>query len=186
MAKPILGTKGNDTLKGGNGNDHLIGKAGNDDVRGGNGNDFVQGGPGNDVAGGANGADKVFGGPGNDTVNGGHGSDFLFGGSGDDRLTGGGQTGAGDDVDIMKGGSGADTFRIDATGDDIVILDFKYKHGDRIDLAAQYSLSDAVITDNGNPHEGVTITFYSGGVAGTSVTILGVNDVSDVSSDWFI
>ncbi|TAN67490.1 MAG: hypothetical protein EPN17_10980, partial [Methylobacter sp.] len=69
--KVIYGTKGNDKLVGGNGNDSLFGAAGNDKLAGGNGDD------------------SLFGDGGNDKLDGGAGNDYLNGGKGDDRLTGG-------------------------------------------------------------------------------------------------
>ena len=182
MAKPIKGTTDNNVISGTPVNDKINGKQGNDDIRGANGDDKINGGPGNDIVGGAAGNDKVKGGPGNDVVNGGTGNDFLFGGSGNDRLTGGGANTANGLTDIMKGGSGADTFRIDASRDGVEILDFNFKQGDRIELAAGLSLANAVIVDNGNPNLGVSITFNDG----TFLTILGVGSPSDVMQGWFI
>ena len=177
MGKPIKGRSGTETLIGTKNGDKIHGKGGDDILEGRNGNDFLKGGTGNDLVRSGAGDDRSFGGPGNDTINGGHGNDFLFGGSGNDRLTGGGE------IDIMKGGSGKDVFRIDATGFENIIQDFKYSHGDRIDIPPGYALGDAVITDNGNPHDGVTVSWGPGGPV---VTILGVHSVSDVSAAWFI
>lgn len=180
--KKVFGTKGNDTLTGGNANEFLNGKAGNDDVRGGNGNDVVFGGPGNDVVGGGAGNDIVFGGSGNDTVNGGNGNDLLIGGGGDDRIVGSAGT------DILLGRGGADIFRIDSIDSKLdYIVDFKYNQGDRIDIAPEYDFSKAVISDNGFKVFGVTVTFYDdNGVAGPKMVILGVDKASDVHDDWFI
>lgn len=55
----LNGGPGNDSLRGGDGDDILNGGSGNDSLRGGNGDDILHGGPG---------ADKLWGGPGLDTA----------------------------------------------------------------------------------------------------------------------
>ncbi len=50
MAKPIQGTKNNDTLNGTGGDDQIQGKDGNDRINGGLGNDNIDGGQGADTA----------------------------------------------------------------------------------------------------------------------------------------
>ena len=110
------GTQGNDTLKGGTGNDVIFGKAGNDAIVGQEGSDVIFGGGGNDNIAGDNfvpivgrdpdgdsshdfgpywtspnlkpGNNLIFAGSGNDTVLGGFGADTVFGGSGDDVIRG--------------------------------------------------------------------------------------------------
>ncbi|WP_167853587.1 calcium-binding protein [Roseovarius aestuariivivens] len=68
LGAPVLGTSGNDVLKGSviaeallglNGNDSLLGFAGNDTLNGGEGDDTIDGGPG---------ADLLIGGPGSDRI----------------------------------------------------------------------------------------------------------------------
>jgi hypothetical protein len=93
--QPETGTRGNDRLVGGNGNDWLSGGPGNDRLYGGLGNDRLSGGSGKD---------KLVGGPGNDTLQGGTGNDKLFGGSGRDLLDGG------RGHDWLYGGLGKDFF----------------------------------------------------------------------------
>jgi len=85
----ICGLGGDDVLKGFGRNDLLIGGAGNDTLRGGKGNDILRGGRGNDTALGGSGDDTLKGGPGNDTLRGGRGNDLLVGGPGRDRCRGG-------------------------------------------------------------------------------------------------
>jgi hypothetical protein len=68
------------TLRGGEGNDHLVG---------GLGNDKMVGGPGDDTLGGRAGDDALYGGPGNDALFGGLGNDKLLGGPGENILVGG-------------------------------------------------------------------------------------------------
>mgnify|MGYP000157994146 CR=1 FL=1 len=125
------GTRGDDVLSGGEGNDRLFGGAGNDVLSGGEGNDRLFGGSGNDVLNGGEGNDRLFGGFGNDVLNGGEGNDRLFGGSGNDVLNGGEGNdrlygGAGDDVlnggegnDRLYGGSGSDLLQ-GGDGNDIL------------------------------------------------------------------
>lgn len=174
----IRGTKDDDIIQGSGDGDKIFGGRGDDFIRGGNGNDHIFGGSGDDNIGGGNGHDFLFGGRGNDIVNGGKDSDFLSGGSGDDRITGG--SGGND---FMHGGRGADTFRIDATGDETVVLDFDFREGDRIELKNGYGFDDVTIVDNGRS---VTLTFRNDDGLDAIVTLRGVKDVSDVSEEWFI
>lgn len=131
----ISGGPGNDTLIGGTGPDALVGGAGSDSLYGGGGDDGLSGGDGNadapsgdsdhlfgeggsdwlygggggDVLEGGAGADIMFGLAGNDTLHGGDGYDYLSGGAGNDFL------GAGADAfsDMVIGGEGVDTFKLD-------------------------------------------------------------------------
>jgi len=81
-------------------------------IDGGGGNDSIRGGPGNDTISGANGNDKINAGNGADTVSGGAGDDRLWGNNGADTLGGGDDTdylnGSGGG-DVLGGGAGADT-----------------------------------------------------------------------------
>ena len=125
----LLGGSGDDELRGGSGDDYLGGGRGNDLLLGGGSSDLLKGDAGNDLLRGGSGDDQVEGGSGDDAVFGGSGDDYLLGDSGDDVLDGG--TGVdglfgelGDDIliirsgeamnDILSGGSGFDTLRIDA------------------------------------------------------------------------
>ncbi len=130
----IVGTNGNDVLKGTtladtisglDGNDIITGDAGNDDLNGNVGNDSVSGGAGNDTVGGGQGDDPlVAGDDGNDTVNGGKGNDYVYGGTGDDIVNGY----EGDDWvvegnegnDAVYGDDGDDKWVQGNTGDDFV------------------------------------------------------------------
>ncbi|MCK5725449.1 MAG: hypothetical protein KAH22_01340 [Thiotrichaceae bacterium] len=71
----IVGSHGDDTLKGTRRNDHLFGRDGNDQLYGGAGNDVLHGGKGNDV---------LSGGSGNDRLHVGEGSNIIIGGAGTD------------------------------------------------------------------------------------------------------
>ncbi|MFM9965515.1 MAG: cadherin domain-containing protein [Planctomycetaceae bacterium] len=73
----LLGSRGNDTLRGGASSDWLDGGSGDDSLEGGAGNDWLIGQAGDD---------ELQGGDDNDTLSGGLGNDILAGGSGTDRL----------------------------------------------------------------------------------------------------
>ncbi len=108
----IIGTAGNDKIKGTNaadlifglgGNDSIKGKRGDDCIFGGDGKDRIKGGKGNDTIDGGDGNDRIYGNRGDDTISGGDGNDRIRGGSGNDSIDGG----AGDDV--LRGHKGNDT-----------------------------------------------------------------------------
>lgn len=118
----LAGNDGNDRLDGRDGDDHLIGGAGNDRLHGGNGADDLDGGDGNDRLIGGAGDDDLDGGVGNDRLSGGTGNDDLSGGLGNDNLHGGsGQDvlDGGDGNDRLNGGSGNDVLK-DGAGNDRV------------------------------------------------------------------
>ena len=85
----IVGTAGDDVLRGGNDRDVIMGLGGDDVLRGVNDDDVICGGAGNDVLEGGNGKDVLLGGFGDDFLVGGNGGDVMRGGPGVDRLDGG-------------------------------------------------------------------------------------------------
>ena len=98
----IVGTDGNDVLRGTPKRDVIWGGKGDDTIYGSLGNDLLCGGPGSDL---------IHGGRGNDEVDGGAGAgDRAIGDLGDDKVMGG--AGANDEVagdlgiDIVSGGAG--------------------------------------------------------------------------------
>lgn len=93
----IAGTKGNDSITGGLGEDTLAGGPGNDTLTGGSGKDSLYGGLGNDTLTGDSGDDSLDGGIGNDRLLGSPGKDTLIGGLGNDTLIGG------NGLDILRG-----------------------------------------------------------------------------------
>lgn len=104
----------NDTLFGGDGNDHMFAGAGNDVMYGGGGNGFFYGQSGNDVMYGGNVFDAFDGGTGNDTIYGGDGGDYAVGEEGNDMIFGdaGGDRLEGDEGnDMLSGGTGNDTLK---------------------------------------------------------------------------
>ena len=110
---------------------------------------------------GAAGTDVIYGSNFADTIVGGLGSDILFGLGGADRFR------------YAAGNMGADT-----------ILDFA-RGTDQIDLAGlgytQASIGGAIQISGG---ANALISFNSGSLAGTSVTLLGVTQVSVAASDF--
>ncbi|MFN3215736.1 MAG: calcium-binding protein [Acidimicrobiales bacterium] len=107
----IVGTPGNDRIKGTPGRDVIVTMGGNDRIKGLGGNDIICSGPGRDRIVGGGGNDYIAAGSGNDRVSAGAGRDVVNGGRGNDRLLGGGgndsiEGGPGDDV--MAGGGGND------------------------------------------------------------------------------
>ncbi len=103
----IYGEGGIDAIFGGSGNDKLYGGEGNDGLRGGTGNDLLDGGTGDDILYGGDGNDILIGGLGADTLRGGKGNDLLELDLAD-LLVDGGTDDAGDDLDILLGGTEAD------------------------------------------------------------------------------
>ena len=124
----INGTSRSNELVGTNGNDIIRGYGGNDEIEGRGGNDFLYGGSGHDELDGDSGNDRLFGGSGNDELDGGSGKDRLFGGAGNDELDGGSGN------DYLRGGAGNDRFVFDDddAGRDRIV-DFTFGE-DRIDL----------------------------------------------------
>ena len=107
----IKGGRGDDWLSGEGGDDRLVGRGGDDLLSGGSGQDRLSGGGGEDTLfghggrdrlSGGSGYDHLHGGGGKDRLSGGSGSDFLGGGAGGDRIKGGA------DLDRLEGGGGND------------------------------------------------------------------------------
>ncbi len=107
----IMGTNGDDDLRGTVLADVVVLGPGNDKFRGRGGDDVVCGGPGRDFIYGGSGADKLDGEAGDDRIWGEAGNDQVRGGTGNDVLRGG------DDDDLIRGAGGADLV-IESAGDD--------------------------------------------------------------------
>src|SRR5262249_35278348 len=75
-------------VTGGNGNDMIVdtceSDCGNNTLRGGEDEDHIVGGAGNDLITGDEDNDSLYGGDGNDCIDGGEGDDYCNGGNGDD------------------------------------------------------------------------------------------------------
>jgi Ca2+-binding RTX toxin-like protein len=98
----IIGTEGDDTLRGTPGRDVILAGPGDDTILGGLGNDLICGGPG---------ADLIHGGRGNDVLDGGPGDgDRVIGDLGDDEVRGGpgdrDEAAGGLGIDFVNGGPG--------------------------------------------------------------------------------
>jgi Ca2+-binding RTX toxin-like protein len=111
----IVGTPGNDVLRGTKGADVIAALGGDDEVTGNRGNDVICGGDGDDQLKGGRGDDVVVGDAGDDKLKGNRGEDDLDGSAGGDRLWGN----RGDDIldggpdaaDTCRGGPGNDVTR---------------------------------------------------------------------------
>jgi Ca2+-binding RTX toxin-like protein len=101
----IVGTVGDDVLRGTNGPDVFVGFRGDDRILGRRGQDLICGGPGNDRLSGGSKKDKLFGEAGKDVLSGGNGPDKLVGDAGADKLRGG------PGIDQLKGGGGKDKLK---------------------------------------------------------------------------
>lgn len=110
------GTLGNDSIDGTSGFDYLYGypnggmpddETGDNSLRGGDGNDRLYGGGGNDTLEGGGHNDEMYGGAGNDVLIDTSGYDRFFGGAGDDLFIIGGT-----EYDTFEGGTGNDTIRL--------------------------------------------------------------------------
>jgi Ca2+-binding RTX toxin-like protein len=84
FADELVGTTGDDVMRGFGGNDVLSGGEGNDTLMGDSGNDTLRGDQGDDLLSGGSGSDTLEGGAGNDVLNGNAGEDTLKGGTGND------------------------------------------------------------------------------------------------------
>ncbi len=133
----VASTTGRDLLSGDEGNDTVNGGADEDTLLGGDGNDVVGGGTGDDLISGDAGNDILIGEDGNDTAIGGLGDDVLFGMSGADLLTG--DAGA----DTLLGGDGNDSV-LGGAGNDMI------GGGDGDDLIDGGEGNDALIGEAGN------------------------------------
>lgn len=107
----IVGTTGNDEIRGTNGRDVIVGLGGDDTIRGLGGSDIICGGSGHDTLVGGRGHDDLYGGNGEDVLIGNRGDDDLHGGAKADELSGDegkdrlyGDGGA----DVLLGKAGAD------------------------------------------------------------------------------
>jgi Ca2+-binding RTX toxin-like protein len=107
----ICGGGGDDVLLGGPGADRIVGESGDDDLRGHLGDDVLDGGGGDDSLRGGRDDDVLLGGGGHDRIAGGPGGDAASGGPGDDRIAGNhgrDVLGGGDGRDRLRGGLGFD------------------------------------------------------------------------------
>ncbi|MGF1489227.1 MAG: calcium-binding protein [Prochloraceae cyanobacterium] len=194
----IDGKQGNDTLDGDGGQDTLNGGFGDDLLFGGLDADLLIGGAGNDELNGNNGNDRLFGDTGNDILVGGTGNDLLIGGAGNDRLFGGEfysfvilpfppvSPPPSNEVDILTGGSGADTFVLSTFGPAdapvqpylgpgfAIISDFNSLEGDKIELLGSATSNDYIFAN--------TLVGTSISLGGDLIAIV-VNSAIDPTND---
>lgn len=123
---------GNDSVTGGDEDNHIVTGRGNDSVEAGGGDDTVDAADDDDFVDGGDGNDNIDGGGGTDTIDGGDGDDYIFGDWGADSLEGGDGNDTllgdsafdtlegGDGNDSMVGGTGADQLDGD-DGDDTIL-----------------------------------------------------------------
>ena len=133
----LIGIEGNDVLWGRGADDVLKGKDGDDTLNGGDDDDQLEGNSGNDLLQGGEGVDKLRGGSGDDTLEGGDGADKLRGGSDRDTIEGG----AGDDN--LGGGSQPDAFIfVDGHGHDRIVDFNAFNAEEIIDLSGISTIND--------------------------------------------
>ncbi|MBR1157190.1 tandem-95 repeat protein [Bradyrhizobium sp. JYMT SZCCT0428] len=155
----MFGEDGADYLYGGVGANYFYGGAGVDTMAGGSGlNIFISSGePDGNVIYGGSGQNYVYGSNGGDTVTGGAGVDVFSDGIGADNVTGGGG------VDYVWGGGGSDTFRIDDTHAEVMVIqDFNTgKVNDVLDFSGTslHSFADVQAAE-----------FYAAGINTTIIT----------------
>ncbi|ROU02976.1 calcium-binding protein [Histidinibacterium lentulum] len=122
LSEKIYGHFGNDTIDGGRGFDFIdggpgfdfiLGRGGNDTILGGAGFDAISGNAGNDSIQGNAGNDTIDGGIGNDTIDGGIGADVIMGKGGNDTIFGS------DGFDVLSGNNGNDLIKGNA-GNDLI------------------------------------------------------------------
>lgn len=113
----VVGSKGDDQMKGGAGNDFFIGGDGNDKLYGGAGNDVLSGGAGDDVLYGGDGDDVLIGGSGKNYLNGGDGNDVYIINAGGINLI---KDSGGDDTIIISGVNS--NFTVSASGEKTMIV----------------------------------------------------------------
>jgi Ca2+-binding RTX toxin-like protein len=205
-AATIVGTNGEDYLRGTSHRDVIVARGGDDTVNGLGGHDIICGGAGNDDLNGGGGRDRIFGGSGADWILGDDGADRLFGGFSPHSPNGRhDHIGGGRGNDLLRGGSGADTLSGDAGddrlfgGDDADWLDGGpgadlLDSGDNTTYNRDYGIEDRLEVDAGadrlvgrNPHveawlgnapRGIRIDLEAGTVRGWGRdTVTGVSRV---------
>lgn len=182
--------------RGGSSSQH--GTRGDDVVDGGKGNDKIHGGNGDDVLSGGRGNDKLHGDKGNDSLTGGSGSDQLMGGSGNDVLVYAMAEAGRRDSDRYDGGNGRDTLRLEFTqaewesaavqADIARLLD--YLEPDRCGPGTErwfkfsaFDLDVRRIEDIVVVVDGEVVDPEGGGGGGGGVVVDAINDTATVTQD---
>jgi Ca2+-binding RTX toxin-like protein len=159
----VTGSKNDDALYGGSGNEVLIAKGGDDAIFGGAGIDILHGGAGRDVLQGGTGGDILHGGSGQNLLDGGAGSDLIFGGRAGGLIIGGQgndliHTGSGRDVILFNRGDGSDTVFSDQARDNTLSFGGGIRYSD---VSLSRSGKDLVINTGGDDRV-VLKGWYSG------------------------
>jgi Ca2+-binding RTX toxin-like protein len=168
LAQTVRGTRGDDRLSGGDGDDVINGGKGNDRIDGDDGHDTLNGGAGDDRIEGDDGHDRIDGGNGNDRLEGDDGRDTILGGAGNDWIEGG------DDDDTLTGGKGSDTFVFGDDDDFDTITDFQRNDFIRIETDDDDLPLTFADLDMRNTRQGVVITFDRDGNDTDAVLLEGV------------
>ncbi|GHC27846.1 hypothetical protein GCM10007291_30080 [Gemmobacter nanjingensis] len=167
----IVGSVGQDVLRGLGGNDILEGNAGNDKIDGGAGDDQISGGTGNDRLIGGAGNDKLVSDAGNDTLDGGDGNDMLVGGTGKLLLRGG----AGNDTLVANGGT---TQLVGGEGEDTFVLSKDALTKGKIDLVDFNPDEDRLLIDPSLDLEKMNLT-----IKNNLMTIESLNEAFQMRAD---
>ncbi len=190
----LVGTAGNDRLRGTPHDDVIVARAGNDFVYGlagddrvcdndgrdhvflGQGEDQAGGGAGNDHIEGGSGDDWLAGRRGNDTVEGDAGNDRIIGELGDDKLRGEGgndNLGGGPGTDDCTGGPGRDRVRTCERGEPR--SDRPASAADDLDATSEVLAKNLSVLANDSDPDGDPLSVASVDASGTagSVTITG-------------
>jgi Ca2+-binding RTX toxin-like protein len=168
----LVGGDGADTLRGQGGRDTLLGNGGVDELRGGKGDDVLKGGTGNDTLIGNAGDDVLRGGAGNDVLQGNAGGDILVGGGGADSLAGAGGR------DLLIGGGGSDALN-GGGGQDILIggrTDYDSDDAALLSIMAEWQSHGSYLQRTANLRDG-------GGLNGSIVLRAGVTVHDDSKTD---
>ncbi|KNZ31410.1 MAG: hypothetical protein AD742_17785 [Methylibium sp. NZG] len=167
----LLGTLGNDTIVGDEGNDTLLGTGASVWDTGSKGNDLVYGNGGGDWLVEGAGNDILLGGAGNDYLSGGEGMNAMLGGSGNDTLRGSFHR----QVDFFEGGAGNDSLSGDSgTGTFYFARGWGSDVINTADGTAIPSLHDVVIFGPGIAPSDIVVTGGDGN--GLLLTLAGTSD----------
>jgi Ca2+-binding RTX toxin-like protein len=171
----LLGDGAANLIRGEGGWDYILGRGGDDTLLGGSDNDTIDGGAGND---------SIDGGTGNDLLIGSAGIDIIQGGMGDDLIHGGAD-------DVVDGGDGFDTFRLEdnigigSTFDLSAMNDAGRITGiERIDITGDADDANTLTLRTEDVFEVSGGSLYVDGDAGDSVTTIGAGwtqEAGDVS-----
>ncbi|MEM9651267.1 MAG: ExeM/NucH family extracellular endonuclease [Actinomycetota bacterium] len=151
----IVGTDGNDNIRGTSGPDVIVALGGNDRITGLGGDDVICAGDGVDRVFGNAGNDVIFGEGGNDRLYGAGGEDESHGGDGNDIVSGGTQNDVlyGDDDNDRIYGSAGDDMMFGGLGNDIMVGssgDDQLFGGDNDDTLNGGSGEDQLSGENGD------------------------------------